>query len=80
MSNSKQEENANAFHYAYSCDISANLSIKIGSLEGQLPKPNYEQANISSYELPIYYFRTELLVRLLKLVPNFIRIKRERKK
>ena len=47
MSNSKQDESANAFHYAYSCDISANLSIKIGSLEGQLPKPNYEQANIS---------------------------------
>ena len=39
----KPDENPNIFHYAYSCDISSNLSIKIGSLEGNLPKPDFDQ-------------------------------------
>ena len=37
------EEAAAYFHYAYSCDLAANLSLKIGSLEGALPRPDYEQ-------------------------------------
>ena len=39
----KPDENPNIFHYAYSCDISSNLCIKIGSLEGNLPKPDFDQ-------------------------------------
>lgn len=39
----KPDENSNFFHYVYSCDVMANLTIKIGALEGHLPKPDYEQ-------------------------------------
>ena len=36
-------EGTSYFHFAYSADINSCLSVKIGSLEGQLPKPDYEQ-------------------------------------
>jgi len=38
-----KEDNGNVFHHVYSCDVSANLSIKIGSLEGHISKSSYEQ-------------------------------------
>ena len=38
-----KEEAAPYFHYAYSCDLTANLSLKVGSLEGALARPDYEQ-------------------------------------
>ena len=38
-------EGTSYFHFAYSSDINSCLSVKIGSLEGQLPKPDYEQVN-----------------------------------
>jgi len=36
-------EHSSSFHYIYSCDLDTNVSIKIGSLEGKLPRPDYEQ-------------------------------------
>ena len=36
------EESAN-FHYIYSCNLDKNVIIKIGTLEGKLPRPDYEQ-------------------------------------
>lgn len=30
------------FHYLYSCDLDINIQIKIGSLEGKLERPTYE--------------------------------------
>ena len=36
------EETSN-FHYIYSCDLDSNVKIKIGTLEGKLPRPDYEQ-------------------------------------
>ena len=34
---------ASEFHYVYSCDLEENLEIKVCTLEGNLPKLNYEQ-------------------------------------
>jgi len=45
------DETASYFHYAYSCDLTANLSLKIGSLEGALPRPDYEQGGRPSLTL-----------------------------
>jgi phosphatidylinositol 3-kinase len=41
--NKLSEETSSYFHYAYSCDLTSNLSLKVGSLEGSLPRPDYEQ-------------------------------------
>ena len=38
----RSEEHSN-FHYIYSCDLHSNVKIKIGTLEGRLPRPDYEQ-------------------------------------
>jgi len=36
-------EDSSSFHYIYSCDLDTNVRIKIGTLEGKLPRPDYEQ-------------------------------------
>lgn len=36
-------EDTSSFHYLYSCDLETNIKIKIGSLEGKLPRIDYEQ-------------------------------------
>ena len=36
-------EDASSFHYLYSCDLETTLRIKIGSLEGRLPRIEYEE-------------------------------------
>ena len=36
-------EDSSSFDYIYSCDLDTNVTIKIGTLEGKLPRPDYEQ-------------------------------------
>jgi len=36
-------EDSSSFHFIYSCDLHTNVRIKIGTLEGKLPRPDYEQ-------------------------------------
>jgi phosphatidylinositol 3-kinase len=35
-----QEDGVNQFNYVYSCELDANVQIKIGSLEGRFEKPH----------------------------------------
>ena len=39
--------------YFCSCDVTANLSVKIGSLEGHINKSSYEQVFISLFNINI---------------------------
>ena len=36
-------EDTSSFHYIYSGDLDTNVRIQIGTLEGKLPRPDYEQ-------------------------------------
>ena len=45
-------EDSSSFHYIYSCDLEANVKIKVGTLEGKLHRPSYEQV----IEQPILRF------------------------
>ncbi|XP_071511408.1 phosphatidylinositol 3-kinase catalytic subunit type 3-like [Diadema antillarum] len=36
-------ESEDRFHYVYSCDLSANVQIKIGTLEGKRERPSYRE-------------------------------------
>jgi len=36
-------EDSGSFHYIYSCDLHTSVRLKIGTLEGKLPRPDYEQ-------------------------------------
>ena len=36
-------DDSSNFHYIYSCDLDLNVKIKVGTLEGKLPRPSYEQ-------------------------------------
>ena len=39
----RSDENTSNFHYIHSCDLETNLKIKVGTLEGILPRPDYEE-------------------------------------
>lgn len=43
MTMTNTQEDSSNFHYMYSCDLETKVQIKIGSLEGKLPRPDYEQ-------------------------------------
>ena len=36
-------EDGSVFNYLYSCDLETTLRVKIGSLEGRLPRIEYEE-------------------------------------
>ena len=42
MSFNRHDDSSN-FHYIYSCDLESNVKIKVGTLEGKLHRPSYEQ-------------------------------------
>jgi len=43
MANARVDETFCNFNYIYSCDLETNLKIKVGTLEGILPRPDYEE-------------------------------------